>query len=86
MTDKLTMKIGNRKAIEVSSIEDASLKYGRIRDKSLLGVSRMSDGIITKPDGSFVARVSYNGRVWDTPEWTPNQKPLLEAVDTSPRV
>src|SRR4051812_30730818 len=34
-----------------------------------LGASNWTGGLITNDTGNFVARISYNGRVWDNQDW-----------------
>lgn len=54
----LTLRIGRRHTVAVSSLAEASLVYGRVRDDSGEGASTFPGGRVGKH------RVSYNGRVW----------------------
>lgn len=49
------------------------------RDRSGEGASTFAQGAIYDETGQLVARVSYNGRLWDAEAWKPGQVPLLEA-------
>ena len=54
------------KTYPVESINDAQEKWIAFRDETGEGVSKVGNGIrITDGAGRFVARISYNGRVWD---------------------
>jgi N12 class adenine-specific DNA methylase len=58
------------KTYPVESIEDAQSKWIRFQESanggSAAGVSQVGNGVrITDQDGKFVARISFNGRVWD---------------------
>lgn len=48
---------------EVASVSDASRKFQEVRDASGLGSRVMGDGIITQGKQK-IARISYNGKVW----------------------
>lgn len=60
--EQLTLKIGRRLSLQVSSPEEASKEYSRLRDQSGEGASTWPDG---KLSNGMV--VSYNGRVWTGP-------------------
>ena len=72
----LTLKFG-RRVIPVANLEAASTVYGIHRDRSTSGASRFPAGFITDTDGKVVARVSYNGNVWEPGEWKPGAVPLF---------
>ena len=59
----------NGKRYPVGSIEDAKNKWEQFRDefavKTGMGVSGAGDGIPIFKNGKQIARISYNGRVWD---------------------
>lgn len=53
--------------VPVNTADEASALFGRYRDQYGLGASDLHDrcGNIYANDGTLVARVSYNGRVWN---------------------
>ena len=55
----------NGQEFEVGSIKDAADKWNKFVDASQGGVSEIGNGVVIKEDGNPVARVSYNGRIWD---------------------
>lgn len=66
LTTGLTVTFGG-KTYPVSSVEDAQRKWVEFRDQSGGGVSEVGNGVrVLDGAGKFVARISYNGRVWDT--------------------
>lgn len=52
------------KMVKVNSFKDASIAITNYINKKLLGASTFSGGQIIE-NGKQIARVSYNGRVWD---------------------
>ena len=68
----------NSKAFKVSGFEEASRVYSTVRDKSGKGASKWADGFVTDINGTTIARISYNGRVWPLEAWTVGQKPLYD--------
>jgi hypothetical protein len=60
----------------VASADEASALFTQYRDEHGIGASEMKAGCgnIYADDGTLVARVSYNGRVW-TPEGQLLQEP-----------
>lgn len=58
-----TLKILNRKYI-AHSLLDAAEIWDRVRDEKNFGASRQCGADIML-DNEVVARVSYNGRLWD---------------------
>lgn len=57
--------IRGRQRFPVASVWEAAAKWEKFRDKALAGVSRLGNGVrVVDSAGAFVARVSYNGRVW----------------------
>ena len=62
--------------VPVASADMASALLTAYRDKYGIGASDMNDGSgnVIAEDGTLVARVLYNGRVW-TPEGTLLQEP-----------
>jgi hypothetical protein len=67
-----------RKKIPVTSLEGASAVYSALRDASGEGASTFRDGVVLDHDGTEIARVSYNGRVWAPGQWIPGQAPLYD--------
>jgi hypothetical protein len=65
--------------IPVASADKASALLSRYRDRFGIGASDMKEGCgdIRADDGTLVARVSYNGRVW-TPEGILLQEPVCQ--------
>lgn len=49
----------------VADMREASAKYSALRDQSGLGGSEFGEGKVFDSAGHQIARVSYNGRVWD---------------------
>lgn len=47
------------------------------KGQSPIPSSRWTGGMILNAEGKAIARVSYNGRVWDPTEWTSEHKPTL---------
>jgi len=56
--------------VSVGSVEEAVNTFIAWRDRNGLGGGNMTreSGKIYTEGGDFVARISYNGRVWDKPE------------------
>ncbi|MBQ4855653.1 hypothetical protein IMW82_13325 [Rhodanobacter sp. B2A1Ga4] len=63
--------------IPVRDLYDASAVYQGERDSSGAGMSTWLEGQIYLGT-EYVARVSYNGRVWRTKPWVDGDVPLLE--------
>jgi hypothetical protein len=62
---KLNVTFGG-KTYPVESIADAQRKWIDFQNKAGAGVSEVGNGVrIADQDGKFVARISFNGRVWD---------------------
>ena len=59
------------KVLQVASLKEASKACRRYIDRNGLGGGNWTGGQVAE-DGVFVARVSYNGRVWDA-----NQQEIL---------
>jgi hypothetical protein len=64
--------------VPVVTADQASAVWSRFRDANNLGGSdlKRDSGHILSPDGSLIAKVSYNGRVW-----TPDDRLLQEPPD-----
>lgn len=54
---------------EVSSLKEASVVCRKYISHFNLGSGNFIGGRIIDDDCNFVARVSYNGRVWDSENW-----------------
>ena len=52
------------RTVVVPSVEEAQALFVRLRDASGEGVSTFGEGSVYSA-GKLVARISYNGRVWD---------------------
>lgn len=64
---RLTVEF-NGEVFDVESIQDAADKWNRFVETSMGGVSQVGNGVTIKEDGKPIARVSYNGRIWDMDE------------------
>ena len=53
------------KRYPVTSIQEASEKWTQFRQQSDAGVSDVGNGVPVFENGKQVARISYNGRMWD---------------------
>lgn len=73
----LFVRVGRRN-YPVSSFEDASAKFCEVRDRSGAGASTMPQCTIVDSNGTEIARISYNGRVWPPCEWTDDLVPLYD--------
>jgi len=57
--------IRSRKRFPVESVEEAKAEWEAFRDGSHASVSEIGNGlVIVDAHYRFVARVSYNGRIW----------------------
>lgn len=66
MPEGLSVTFGGR-TFKVESLNDAQAKWIEFRDRTGAGVSSIGNGVrVTDGAGRFVARISYNGRVWDS--------------------
>lgn len=73
---------GSNQTYEVGSFAEASKKYGDLRKASNAGSSQLPPAFITDADGNRIARISYNGRVWDNEG---NEIDLSDkAIETAP--
>lgn len=74
------------KTYPVESIEDAQRKWEAFRDETGAGVSSIGNGVrVTDGAGRFVARISYNGRAWDTEDdGAGGGRVIAEAPDVAP--
>ena len=76
------------KTYPVESVEDAQRKWTEFRDETQAGVSSIGNGVrVTDGAGRFVARISYNGRAWDTEDdGKGGGRVIAEAPDATPQV
>lgn len=81
----LSVTFGGR-TFKVESLNDAQAKWIEFRDRTGAGVSSIGNGVrVTDGAGRFVARISYNGRVWDSEDDGKNfGNVLAEAPDENP--
>lgn len=63
----------------LTSLDACQRVYVSLRDEFGLGASRFGGGEIFDQFGQYVARISFNGRLWPALPWTPGMKPLAEA-------
>jgi hypothetical protein len=83
MPEGLVVSFAGR-SFKVKSVEEAQAKWIEFRDTSGAGVSQIGNGIrVTDGAGRFVARISYNGRLWDSDN-PATAKLLAEAPDSVP--
>ena len=64
-TSGLTFKIDGKPAVTVLSVADAAAKWAEYRNETMEGVSKIGNGGIVRDGKRIVARVSYNGRIWE---------------------
>ena len=75
---------------EVGSLLEASQVYCTWRDDgvdvghltiekmiSMRGASEMPEGKVTGDNGEFIARISYNGRIWSNPEYVRGEQAMI---------
>ncbi len=63
-----------------ATLEELSAAYCRERDQSGLGASGFGEAKVRDAIGNAVARVSYNGRVWNPGVWLPGDAPIFDPV------
>lgn len=73
----LFIQVGRRR-YQVDGLQQASEMYCAARDASGKGASKTPDGKIVTANGTLVARVSYNGRVWPPEAYRADQQPLYD--------
>jgi hypothetical protein len=73
--------------IPIQSADMASAMFQQYRDRNGIGASDMQPhcGSIFAGDGTLVAKVSYNGRVWTPQGLLLQEPPAPEPVPASPR-
>jgi hypothetical protein len=54
---------------EVNSLKDASDLVKKFINDFRLGSSNWIGGVVLDSSMNFVAKISYNGRVWDNEDW-----------------
>ncbi len=66
ISKKAAEAFGINRRIVVASVGEASAVWSEMRDKSCMGVSEIGNGgNVLNDSGKRVAKVSYNGRVWE---------------------
>lgn len=68
----------SNKVVEVADFEEASQVCREYIDANGLGAGNWTGGLVLGADGSPVAKVSYNGRVWPPGGYEPGVEPLHE--------
>ena len=68
-------------SIGVTDLSDASRKFREHIETHDFGGSDMRTGcgLVMNNNREQIARVSYNGKVWNPAPWTPNSQPIMEA-------
>ncbi|MCR9276231.1 MULTISPECIES: hypothetical protein [unclassified Mameliella] len=61
------------------TLEEAQAAYITWRDESGLGGSDFASGEVFDQFGQHIARISYNGRLWEPLPWHPGMSCLAEA-------
>lgn len=76
----LTMKTADgTQRLQARDVIHASEVYGEARDASGEGASTWGEATLTDATtGAFVARLSYNGKAWDTPRYTAGDHPVFD--------
>lgn len=77
--------IGLGDAGEVADFAAASARYRAARDADGRGASEFPEGRIFEHH-KFIARVSYNGRVWPMGKWVAGMRPLYDCFPVSESV
>lgn len=54
---------------EITSLNDASLLCRKFIDRFDLGSSNWVGGQVVDEQFNFIAKISYNGRIWDNEDW-----------------
>jgi hypothetical protein len=65
----------------IKTLHDCQRHYVLARDASGLGGSQFGDGEVFDEQGQYIARISYNGRLWSTDVWVPGMEFVAEAPD-----
>jgi hypothetical protein len=65
------------------TLEATQIAYMDAVETSGLGASRFLPGEVFDEAGQHVARISYNGRLWEPETWTPEMKSIAEAPRAS---
>lgn len=65
----LTFKVRGKPTVPVLSVADAAHKWEQYRMAQIIagggGCSQIGNGGIVREGGKIIARISYNGRIWD---------------------
>lgn len=70
---------GKKTIKNIATLEDCQRSYMKIRDSLDIGASQLSEGHVYDQDNKHIARISYNGRLWNTKTWEPGDEPISEA-------
>jgi hypothetical protein len=70
---------GKKTIKNIATLEDCQRAYIEIRDSLDIGASHLSEGHVYDQDNKHIARISYNGRLWNTKTWEPGDEPIIEA-------
>lgn len=79
MKVNLSTELTPRFTKRVATLQEASTALRRHVEHLGVGMSgcRRGFGVVVDDGGKEVARVSYNGRVWEPGEWAPDRKEIL---------
>lgn len=74
------LQYGPKTILRAETLEELSRAYQEERNASGLGASEFGPAIVRDADGSEIARISYNGRVWPAEPWRADLAPIMEAA------
>jgi hypothetical protein len=77
LAEQIFIQVG-RKRYQVETLKHASEMYCAARDALGEGASRFPQGKIVTADGRFVARISFNGRVWSSEDYVVGETPIYD--------
>ena len=64
---------GRKQTVKVANLAEASKVCRSYIERNNLGGGNWTGGRVTSDKGEFVAKISFNGRAWDTDGYSPNQ-------------
>lgn len=67
-----------KKTVAVVDYAEASARYSAARDNSGQGASTWGNGKIYDRNGTQIAYISYNGKVWAGTQYQPDATPLFD--------
>lgn len=70
-----------RRETTVSTLREARAECIAYRDEYQLGSGHWSGGQVFDATGSMIAQISYNGRVWEPGEWSPETREITTDID-----